>query len=215
LVLEVSNMRIGPSRRGSDVDMRAKDSRVNTGGPSSCVGESSRNWRSVRIRAGRGWKSERPIRAVKRVTIVERRGLGSRVRSEGARARAIGEKPSNLNEAFSRSRWREMPKRTRARPAGVLGGRKHQPPCPKAGCRESRMSGLMSGIWKRGLRATAPDLDSTIFYLSQCRKKGPFCALSRVFWLSRHASDTRKTPPPCRKWLMFSTLSVKKWPKSS
>jgi hypothetical protein len=29
--------------------------------------------------------------AVKRVMIVERRGLGSRVRSEGARARAIGE----------------------------------------------------------------------------------------------------------------------------
>ena len=42
--------------------------------------------------------------AVKRVTIVEPRGLGSRVRSEGPRARAIGEKPSNLKEAFSRSR---------------------------------------------------------------------------------------------------------------
>ena len=30
-----------------------------------------------------------------------------------------------------------MPKRTRARPAGVLGGRPHQLPCPEAGCRES------------------------------------------------------------------------------
>jgi hypothetical protein len=74
--------------------------------------------------------------AVKRVMIVERRGLGSRVRSEGARARAIGEKPSNLNKAFSRSRRPEMLKRTMARPVGVMGGRPHQPPLvqkPNAG----------------------------------------------------------------------------------
>jgi hypothetical protein len=103
LVREASNERTGPSRRGSGVDMRAKDSRVNTGDPFPCAGEGPRNRRSARTRAGRGWKSERPIRAMKRVTIVERRGLGSRVRSEGTRARAIGEKPSNLNEAFSRS----------------------------------------------------------------------------------------------------------------
>ena len=56
--------------------------------------------------------------AVKRVTIVEPRGLGSRVRSEGPRARAIGEKPSNLKEAFSRSRRPEMPKRTMGMPRG-------------------------------------------------------------------------------------------------
>src|SRR5690349_6887426 len=33
LAPEVSNTRTGPSRRGSDVDMRAKDLRVNTGNP--------------------------------------------------------------------------------------------------------------------------------------------------------------------------------------
>jgi hypothetical protein len=33
---------------------------------------------------------------------------------------------------------------------------------PKAEMRETRTSGLMSGIWKRnGLTVTAPDLDST------------------------------------------------------
>src|SRR4051812_22081764 len=117
--------------------MRAKDQRVNTGDPSSCVGKGLCNRRSVRTRAGRVGKSERPIRAGKRVTTVEQRGLGSRVLSEGTRARAIGQKPSNLNEAFGRSEWQEMRKRTRICLVDVLGGRKHQPPCPKAGCRES------------------------------------------------------------------------------
>src|SRR4051794_2572124 len=92
LVLEASNTSTGSSRWGSDVDMRAKDSRVNTGNPPSCVGKGLCNRRSVRTRAGRVGKSERPIRAGKRVTTVEQRGLGSRVRSEGTRARAIGEK---------------------------------------------------------------------------------------------------------------------------
>ena len=137
MVLEVSNMRIGPSRRGSDVDMRAKGSRVNTGDPFPCVGESSRNRRSVRIQAGRGWESERSIRAEKRVTIVERRGLAFKGQVRRSKSASDWREPSNLNEAFSRSRRLEMPKRTRACPAGVLGGRKHQPPCPKAGCRES------------------------------------------------------------------------------
>ena len=88
---EVSDSGTALGHRGSGDGMYAKDRRVNTGDPPSCAGECPRNRRSVRIRAGRGWKSERPIRAVKRVTIVERRGLGSRVRPEGARARAIGE----------------------------------------------------------------------------------------------------------------------------
>src|SRR5690348_9765511 len=70
--------------------MCVKDPRVNTGDPPPCAGERPRNRRSVRIRAGRGWKSEGPIPAVKRGTIVEPRGLRSRVKSEGARARAIG-----------------------------------------------------------------------------------------------------------------------------
>jgi hypothetical protein len=70
----VSNKRTGLSRRGSGVDMRAKDWRVNTGDPLPCAGESRGNWRPVRARAGREWKSERPILALKRVTIVERRG---------------------------------------------------------------------------------------------------------------------------------------------
>ena len=87
---EVSDRGTALGHRGSGEGMRAKDWRVNTGDPSSCVGESSRNRRSVRTRAGRAGKSERPIRALKRVTIAEQRGLGSRVRSEGARARAIG-----------------------------------------------------------------------------------------------------------------------------
>ena len=141
LILEVSNTRTGPSRRGSDVDMRVK-------------GLTRQHGRSIPVR-GRKLAQlavrEDPSRArvevgeahrvaVKRVTIVERRGLGSRVRSEGTRARAIGEKPSNLKEAFSRSRRPEMPKRTRIRLVGVLGGRTHQPPCPKAECGKAARS---------------------------------------------------------------------------
>ena len=139
-VREASNTRTGSSRRGSGVDMRAKDWRVNTGDPFPCAGTGPCNWRSVRTRAGRAGKSERPIRALKRVTIAEQRGLSSRVRSEGARARAIGDEPSNLNKAFSRSRRPEMPKRTRARPAGALGRRTHQPPCPEAECGQAARS---------------------------------------------------------------------------
>ena len=77
-VLEASNTRTGLSHRGSGVDMRAKEGRVNTGDPPSCAGKCWGNRRPVRARAGRGWKSERPTVAVKRVTIVERRGPSSR-----------------------------------------------------------------------------------------------------------------------------------------
>jgi hypothetical protein len=149
-VLEASNMRTEPSRRGSDVDMRVKGSTRQHGRSIPVRGQVSTQpaIREDPSRAGVEVGEAHRV-AMKRVTIVERRGLGSRVRPEGIRARAIGEKPSNLKEAFSRSGRSEMPKRTMARPVGVVGGRPHQPPCPKAGCRESRMSGLMSGIWKR------------------------------------------------------------------
>jgi hypothetical protein len=51
LAPKVSNTRTGPSRRGSDVDMRAKDLRVNTGKPPPGV-ESDHNRKPVRDRPG-------------------------------------------------------------------------------------------------------------------------------------------------------------------
>jgi hypothetical protein len=132
LTLEVSNASTGSGCRGSDVDMRAKEKRVNMGSPTRR--EASSQPPSREDQAGLRRVADRSAVALKRVMTVERRDLSSRIRSEGARARAIGDEPSNLNKAFSRSRRPEMPKRTRARPAGVLGGRPHQPPCPKAEC---------------------------------------------------------------------------------
>ena len=122
--------------------------------------------------------------AVKRVMIVERRGLGSRVRSEGARARAIGEKPSNLN--IKRS---AVPggRRCLSEPWHALwvlwvGDRiSHLVQKPNAGKLHVRFderdleTGDMVSYWRHrhteraGTRATAdltftaPDLDSTIF----------------------------------------------------
>jgi hypothetical protein len=88
-VLEVSNKRTGPSRRGSGVDMRAKDSRVNTGSPTQ---REARSQPAIREdQAGPRRVAERSAVARKRVMIVEQRDLSSRVRPEGARARAIGE----------------------------------------------------------------------------------------------------------------------------
>ena len=138
LTLEASNASTGSGRRGSDVDMRAKEKRINMGSPTRR--EVSSQPASREDQAGPRRVAERSAVALKRVMTVERRGLGSRVRPEGSRARAIGDEPSNLNEAFSRSRRPEMPKRTRARPAGGLGGRTHQPPCPEAECGQAARS---------------------------------------------------------------------------
>ena len=138
LTREASNKRTGSGRRGSGVDMRAKEKRVNMGSPT---------WRDLSSQpairedqAGPHRVAERSAIAMKRVMIVERRDLSSRVKSEGARARAIGDEPSNLNKAFSRSGRLEMPKRTSACPPGALGGRPHQPPCPKAECGKAARS---------------------------------------------------------------------------
>jgi hypothetical protein len=138
LTREASNASTGSGCRGSGVDMRAKEKRINRGSPTGR--EASSQPASREDQAGPRRVAEGSAVAVKRVTIVERRDLGSRVRSEGTRARAIGDEPSNLSKAFSRSRRPEMPKRTRARPAGALGGRKHQPPCPEAECGQAARS---------------------------------------------------------------------------
>ena len=64
--------------------------------------------------------------------------------------------------------------------AQLCRGRKHKQPCPKAEMREIRTSGLMSGIWKRSLRATAPDLDSTIEKSCSCSFSSSF--LFSILW---------------------------------
>ena len=138
LIREASNKCTGSGRRGSGVDMRAKEKRVNMGSPMRR--EVSSQPASREDQAGSRRVAERSAIAMKRVMIVERRDLSSRVRPEGARARAIGDEPSNLNKAFSRSGRLEMPKGTRACPAGVLGERPHQPPCPKAECGKAARS---------------------------------------------------------------------------
>src|SRR5438552_3362431 len=88
---EVSDSGTALEHRGSGDGMCVKDRRVNTGGPPSCAGEpppqlATREGPSrSRVEVGGAH-----MVAEKRVTIVEPRGLSSRVRSEGARARAIG-----------------------------------------------------------------------------------------------------------------------------
>jgi hypothetical protein len=76
LVPEASNTGTGPSRRGSGVDMRAKDSRVNTGNPARSGARPQPEAREGQ--AGPGGVTEGPGVAKKRVTIAERRGPGSR-----------------------------------------------------------------------------------------------------------------------------------------
>src|SRR5918911_4821538 len=97
LALEVSNTSTGSGRRGSGVDMRAKEKRVNMGSPTWREGSSQPASREDQ--AGPHRVAERSAIAMKRVMIVERKDLSSRVKSEGARARAIGDEPSNLNKA--------------------------------------------------------------------------------------------------------------------
>jgi hypothetical protein len=89
LTLEASNTSTGSGRRGSGVDMRAKEERVNMGSPTRWEVRSQPAIREDQ--AGLRRVAERSAVAAKRVMIVERRDLSSRVRSEGARARAIGE----------------------------------------------------------------------------------------------------------------------------
>ena len=88
LTLEVSNTSTGSGRRGSGVDMRAKEKRVNMGNPTR---REVRSQPAIREdQAGLRRVAERSAVVMRRVMIVEQRDLSSRVRPEGARARAIG-----------------------------------------------------------------------------------------------------------------------------
>ena len=93
LALEASNIRTGPGRRGSGVDMCSKEKRVNMG---------SRFWVEERSQpeireeqAGLRWMAERSVVARKRVMIAERRDLSSRATLEVEKRIAIGLRPSN------------------------------------------------------------------------------------------------------------------------
>jgi hypothetical protein len=118
--------------RGRGEGRSVKDQGVNTGNPRRWAPSAQPAGREAQ--AGLNRVAERPAVAWKRVTIVEQRGLSSRVRFEGARARGLARSLATSLKRFGRSRKPEMPKRTMARPAAVMGGRTHSPPCPKAGC---------------------------------------------------------------------------------
>src|SRR5260370_32486788 len=92
LTLEASNMRTGSGRRGSGVDMCAKEKRVNMG---------SQTWREAQPefreeQAGLRRVAERSVVAMKRVMIVERRDLSSRTTLEVKKRTAVVRRPSNL-----------------------------------------------------------------------------------------------------------------------
>jgi hypothetical protein len=94
LILEESSIRTGSGRRGSGVDMCAKEKRVNMGNPT---------WRETRSQpeireeqAGLRRVAARSVVAMKRVMIVERRDLSSRATLELKQRTAIGLGPSNL-----------------------------------------------------------------------------------------------------------------------
>jgi hypothetical protein len=73
--------------RGRGEGMSAKDQGVNTGNPIRWAASAQPAGREAQ--AGPDRVADRPEVASKRVTIVERRGLSSRVRFEGARARGL------------------------------------------------------------------------------------------------------------------------------
>jgi hypothetical protein len=84
---EASDTRTVWKHRGRGEGMSAKDQGVNTGNPSRWAASAQPAGREAQ--AGLDRVADRPVVAVKRVTIAERRGLSSRVRFEGARARGL------------------------------------------------------------------------------------------------------------------------------
>jgi hypothetical protein len=87
LTLEVSNTGTESGRRGSGVDMCAKEKYVNMGSPSWSGARPQREAREGEARPA--WVTERSVVAMKRVMIVERRDLSSRATQEAARARRL------------------------------------------------------------------------------------------------------------------------------
>jgi hypothetical protein len=80
LTLEASNTSTGSGRRGSGVDMGAKEKRVNMGSP---TGREARSQPAIREdQAGLRRVAERSAVAMKRVMIAERRDLSSRATLE-------------------------------------------------------------------------------------------------------------------------------------
>ena len=89
LLREASDIRTAGEHRGSGDGMRAKERRVNTGDPEPRSAHRSDQPRPREGETGRDWESERPVVAMKRVTIAEPRGLSSRATQQEARARRL------------------------------------------------------------------------------------------------------------------------------
>jgi len=108
----------------------------------------------------KGWGNYFQLGAVSKAyrAVVATRGIGyANGCAKSTRSRDVGAIDSRMSistRSSVYSTWNAS--------AQLCRGRKHKQPCPKAEMREIRTSGLMSGIWKRSLRATAPDLDSTV-----------------------------------------------------
>jgi hypothetical protein len=86
-VREASDKRTGQDRRGIGDGMWAKERRVNTGSPRRWAASAQPEAREGETGPHR--VAERSVVAMKRVTTVERRGLGSRAAQERARARRL------------------------------------------------------------------------------------------------------------------------------